>query len=101
MAAMRFSAMTGGDMNAIADKTVPIYEKIVVEPQAVHIGAEISGVDLGAPLDATTIAEIRAALLQWKVIFFRDQPLSHAQHVAFGDRKSTRLNSSHVSISYA
>ena len=71
-------------MNAIAEKTVPTYEKIIVRPQAVHIGAEISGVDLSAPLDATTIAEIRAALLHWKVVFFRDQPLSHAQHVAFG-----------------
>src|SRR5699024_12138237 len=28
-------------------------------------------------------------------------PFTVAEHIAFGDRKSTRLNSSHVSISYA
>src|SRR5205085_5506969 len=29
-------------------------------------------------------AEIRTALLQWKVVFFCDQHLTQAQHVAFG-----------------
>jgi alpha-ketoglutarate-dependent taurine dioxygenase len=71
-------------MNAITHKTVPTYQRISVKPSAVHIGAEISGVDLSRPLAPEEIAEIRAALLQWKVIFFRDQHLSHAQHVAFG-----------------
>jgi len=32
------------------------------------------------------IAEIRQALLDWKVIFFRDQDVSVAEHVAFGAR---------------
>ncbi len=50
---------------------------------AVHIGAEIEGVDLTRPLSAQSVAEIRAALLEWKVIFFRGQSLDHAQHVAF------------------
>ena len=56
---------------------------IRVHPQSVHIGAEIEGVDLSQPLDPQTVTEIRAALLRWKVVFFRDQPIGHAQHVAF------------------
>lgn len=50
------------------------------------IGAEISGVDLTQDLPAPVIAEIRDALLNFKVIFFRDQPLSAEQHVAFARR---------------
>jgi len=71
-------------MNAIVNRTTPVYVKIAVQPLTVHIGAEISGVDLTQALAGEVIAEIRAALLQWKVIFFRDQHLSHAQQVAFG-----------------
>ena len=56
---------------------------IRVSPMSVHTGAEIEGVDLTRPLDAREVAEIRAALLRWKVVFFRDQHIDHAQHVAF------------------
>lgn len=54
-----------------------------VRPMSVHTGAEIFGVDLKRPLDPEIVSEIRAALLQWKVVFFRDQHIDHAQHVAF------------------
>ncbi|GAA4332653.1 TauD/TfdA family dioxygenase [Pigmentiphaga soli] len=54
---------------------------IDVLPQSVHIGAEIRGVDLSRPLAPEQVAEIRQALLKWKVLFFRDQPLTHLQHV--------------------
>ena len=51
------------------------------------IGAEIGGVDLADHLSDDTIEEIRQALLDWKVIFFRDQHrLDRASHVAFGRR---------------
>src|SRR5436190_4256719 len=53
----------------------------------VTIGAEIGGVDLADDLSDDTIEEIRQALLDWKVIFFRDQHgLDRASHVAFGRR---------------
>lgn len=55
---------------------------IAVRPLTGHIGAEIDGPDLSRPLDPEAVAEIRAALLAWKVVFFRNQPLTHAQHVA-------------------
>jgi alpha-ketoglutarate-dependent sulfate ester dioxygenase len=50
------------------------------------IGAEISGVDLRTALPDEVIDEIRTALYEYKVIFFRDQPLSPQQHVAFARR---------------
>src|SRR6478752_694524 len=38
-----------------------------------RIGARIDGVHLAGDLDASTAADINAALLEHKVIFFRDQ----------------------------
>ena len=55
---------------------------IAVHPLTGHIGAEIEAPDLSRPLSPEVVDEIRAALLKWKVVFFRDQPLSHAEHVA-------------------
>jgi taurine dioxygenase len=60
--------------------------KIDVRPLAGHIGAEIHGVDLSSHLDDETVAQIRSALLQWKVVFFRDQQIGHSEQVAFGRR---------------
>jgi len=57
-----------------------------VRPLSGYTGAEISGVDLAADLDDATVAVIRAALLQWKVVFFRDQNISHAEQVKFARR---------------
>ncbi|MFE2167296.1 TauD/TfdA dioxygenase family protein [Streptomyces sp. NPDC059447] len=49
-----------------------------------RIGAEIGGVKLGGDLPEATVAEIRAALLAHKVVFFRDQDhLDEAGHEAF------------------
>lgn len=58
-------------------------EQIEVRPMSVLTGAEIFGVDLSRPLGEPSIRRIRDALLQWKVVFFRDQHLDHAQHVSF------------------
>ncbi|MBC9729861.1 TauD/TfdA family dioxygenase [Streptomyces sp. TRM68367] len=59
---------------------------IEVRPAAGHIGAEITGVDLAGDLDEAVIGAIRAAVLRWKVVFFRGQRLDHARHVAFARR---------------
>lgn len=59
------------------------YNYIGVKPLTGHIGAEIDGADLSKPLDQAVADEIAAALTKWKVVFFRDQPLTHEQHVAF------------------
>lgn len=47
-------------------------------PSGQACGAEIRGVDLTAPLDAETIADIRAAWLDYQVLSFPDQEMSHA-----------------------
>lgn len=54
-----------------------------VRPMSVHIGAEIHGVDLRQPLTQAEVAVVRAALLKWKVVFFRGQEMDHSQHVRF------------------
>jgi hypothetical protein len=64
------SALQGGCFKE--GKTV-----IEIRPMSIHIGAEIHGVDLTQPLAPETVQEIRTALLQWKVVFFRDQHLNH------------------------
>ena len=50
------------------------------------VGAEISGLDLTAELGDEVINELRQALHDYKVIFFRDQPMTPGQHVAFARR---------------
>jgi taurine dioxygenase len=57
---------------------------IKVEPLTCTIGAELSNVSLGAASrDPELMAELRALLLKHRVLFFRDQNLSRAEHVAF------------------
>ncbi|MBS0442285.1 MAG: TauD/TfdA family dioxygenase [Proteobacteria bacterium] len=55
-----------------------------VERLTCAIGAELSNVNLGvASRDAGLVAEIRQLLLAHKVLFFRDQDITRAEHVAF------------------
>jgi taurine dioxygenase len=62
------------------------YTHITVAPISGALGAEIGGVNLAAGLDDTVVAEIRRALLDHQVIFFRDQELSPAAQMAFAAR---------------
>jgi taurine dioxygenase len=54
-----------------------------IEPLSGTIGAEIRGVDLHQPLDGETVATIRTALLDYKVIFFPGARLSPDEHKHF------------------
>lgn len=49
-------------------------------------GAEISGVDVAQELDDTTVREIREALNEHCVVFFRDQELDAVRQKAFARR---------------
>ncbi|MFC8966377.1 MULTISPECIES: TauD/TfdA dioxygenase family protein [unclassified Streptomyces] len=60
--------------------------RLEVKPAAGHIGAEITGVDLAEELPDEVVAAIRAAVLRWKVVFFRGQRLDHTTQVAFARR---------------
>ena len=59
------------------------YELFELVPQGRLIGAEIRGISLAEPIGPELFAELDRALLEWKVLFFRDQPLTPAQHCAF------------------
>ena len=74
-------------MNAhapIAAVDTPDYAGLTVTPVSTVLGAEISGLDLRQPLAPDVVAAIRSALLRHKVVFFRDQDISHEDHVRFG-----------------
>jgi len=62
------------------------YTYIRVAPLSAHVGAEIGGVDLAAPVPDPVMAEIRDAFGEYGVVFFRDQPLTPEQHLAFAER---------------
>ena len=58
-----------------------------IEQLTCAIGAELSGVSLAdAARDDALFEEIKAALLQHKVLFLRNQDISRADHVAFARR---------------
>jgi len=59
------------------------HERIIIEPVAGAIGAELSGVDLRKPLDAQMVEEIRDALFRHLLIFLRDQDITSEQYLAF------------------
>ena len=73
-------------MATIADKTTLDTGTLDVRPLTPAIGAEIHGIDLGAADIGQRIPEIRAALLEYGVIFFRDQDLTQEEHIAFARR---------------
>ena len=59
-------------------------DSIQVEQLTCAIGAEIRNVNLGvASRHPGLVAELRALLLKHRVLFFRDQDITRAEHVAF------------------
>lgn len=64
----------------------PQFDHIEVTPRGVTLGAEIGGVDLTRDLTDDEVDDIGRALADYKVIVFRDQPVTSAQHVAFARR---------------
>lgn len=60
-----------------------VIEDLTILPMTPTIGAEIEGIDLTRPLAASTVSALRQALLDWKVLFFRDQDITTEQHLAF------------------
>lgn len=62
------------------------YRHIEVSRIAGSLGAEVTGVDLSADLAEEVLGEIRSALLDHLVIFFRDQRLTPETQLAFARR---------------
>src|SRR3546814_187748 len=69
---------------AIGDQPTSGVE-LAVTPIAGSLGAIIGGVDL-AHLDDDSVAAIRRAWLEHKVVFFRDQELTPEHFLAFAAR---------------
>lgn len=69
-------------MSQLNDPTLP-YTRFGVEPYTPTIGAVVHNLDLRQPLDEATQTELRHALAQHEVLFFRDQDLTPEQQVAF------------------
>lgn len=55
-------------------------------PCAGALGAEVSGLDLCAPLSAEDFATLKQGWLDYEVLFFRDQPLTPPAHAALAER---------------
>lgn len=97
---------------------------IHINPVAGRIGAQLSGIKLGGSISAEDFEVVHQALLKYKVLFFRDQHLSDAEHEAFSrrfgeqvphptvpsaqqstailhlDAKETRANSWHTDVTF-
>ena len=66
---------------------------IDIRPLSAHTGAEIHGVDVGQSLPDKTILEIRLALNEFGVIFFRDQHLDRARQRSIYNSSREELSS--------
>lgn len=65
------------------------YDSFTINTLTPHIGAEVCGLDLSKPLSERVLNDLKKAWSEWKVLVFRDQLLSRAEHKAiaacFGD----------------
>jgi taurine dioxygenase len=73
-------------MNAPAKSKNTDTATFEVDPIGPTLGAEIRGLDLRQPLSAETFRAFETVLIEYKVIYLRDQPITTAQHVALGRR---------------
>jgi taurine dioxygenase len=73
-------------MGAVTELETVRVDSLTIRPLQPTIGAEIGGVDLRNPLSDRLRDQIKAALLQYKVVFFRDQKIDRRQHLAFAKR---------------
>lgn len=81
-------------MSVTAEPLIPVpaaprghaYRHVMVAPVAGACGAVVGGVDLATDLDDAVIAEIRRAVLDHHVVFFRGQQLAPEQQVSFSRR---------------
>jgi alpha-ketoglutarate-dependent taurine dioxygenase len=64
----------------------PSSGSLKVQPLQPTIGAEISGIDLRSSLPTELRDQIKATLLKYKVLFFRDQHINRDQQIAFAEQ---------------
>lgn len=57
-----------------------------VKPFSGALGGLVTGLDLREPLDSGAFEALKQALLEFEVLFFRDQPITPQQHAALADK---------------
>jgi len=73
-------------MSAVTQLEQPRFDSLTIQPLQPTIGAEISGIDLASPLSKELRDQIKTALLNYKVIFFRNQNINREQQIAFAQQ---------------
>ena len=58
----------------------------VVPLEDAPFGAEITGIDIGGPLDETDVVRLHEAFFRYSLLIFRDQHLTPTQQIAFTGR---------------
>ena len=79
-------ALIGNPLHASVIERNTRYETLELVPLTPRFGATITGIDLSQPLSELQEQEIRRASLDWLVLTFPEQKLTHSQHKAFGRR---------------
>ncbi|MDI9916553.1 TauD/TfdA family dioxygenase [Rhodococcus sp. IEGM 1379] len=59
------------------------YKCFSIDPVTPTIGAKVSGIRLSGSISGDAIAELQHALLEWKVLYFRDQDIERSDHREF------------------
>jgi taurine dioxygenase len=59
------------------------FDHFSTTPLSPCLGAEIEGLDLSSTLSPSAAKELETALVEFKVLFFRDQPIRQPDHVSF------------------
>jgi taurine dioxygenase len=88
-------------MTTVTESDVQQAGELTIRPLQPTIGAEIAGADLRYPLSDAVRDQIKAAILQYKVVFFRDQYLDRDQHAAFARRFGPLYTHPHVQKTHA
>lgn len=70
-------------MTDLIDRAHGAPTRATVHQLSGYTGVEIRGLDLSRPLGTADHALVTNALQRWKVVFFRDQHLGHAEQIAF------------------
>jgi taurine dioxygenase len=79
---MKFPLLHPGPRQLERTTTNDSWKRFEIRPLTTLIGAEVTGIDLSRPLDDELCAELRSALLEWKVLFFRGQHMTAEQHLS-------------------
>tara|TARA_E500000331_G_scaffold71874_1_gene66614 strand:- start:3913 stop:4746 length:834 start_codon:yes stop_codon:yes gene_type:complete len=61
------------------------YRTLKLEPYNPSIGATVSNIDLTQPLTDQELTELKRAFIEYQVLFFRDQKISHDDHARLAE----------------